>query len=341
MSESEDRTQAPSKLRRQQARDRGQVSHSPELTGAAALLAGSLLLGVCGEQLATGLVTLVRTPWTGELPLSLEVGESVTLMRDAAFGVLGPLILLFLGLVAAGIAAHQAQVGGLWAPGVLALDPGRLWAVGGRGLGARLSRGAWILGKTIVILAVAVWAIGMRMNEFNGYARLPIPAMARGWCDLVRGLLVTMAVAAAVLGLIDYALGRMRFESMLRLTPDEAREDQKAMDGDPAAKSRRRRLAQALRGNSPELMQGARLVVTGEQGITVVLAGAPTASRINVRSSAKGATGLAMRKAAAAARVEIVEAPKLAIALALASSRPGTPLSPEILGELTDIWPIS
>src|SRR4051794_25035510 len=100
--EAEDRTQAPSKLRLQQARDRGMVAHSSELTGAAALLAATLMLGVVGESLATGLLSVVRGPWIGRLDLSLDAASVVDHLRAAALDVLGPLGLLMLGLVAAG-----------------------------------------------------------------------------------------------------------------------------------------------------------------------------------------------------------------------------------------------
>ena len=51
---SEDRTQEPSQRRRVEARERGQVARSPELTGSAGLLAASALLGIWGDDLALG-----------------------------------------------------------------------------------------------------------------------------------------------------------------------------------------------------------------------------------------------------------------------------------------------
>ncbi len=158
--EAEDRTQAPSKLRLQQARERGMAAHSPELTGAAALLAATLMLGIVGESLATGLLSVVRGPWTGVLDVTLNAPAAVAHLRTAAWSILGPLGLLVLGLVATAFAAHQAQVGLLWSPALIAPDVARLWGVGGgRGLAARAGRGAWTLAKGVVVLAVAAWAI--------------------------------------------------------------------------------------------------------------------------------------------------------------------------------------
>ena len=57
---SEDRTQPASKRRLQIAREQGQVAHSPELTAAGGWLVAVLLLGFWCEDLAGGLIGLVR-----------------------------------------------------------------------------------------------------------------------------------------------------------------------------------------------------------------------------------------------------------------------------------------
>ena len=62
---SEDRTQPPSKRRRQLARQQGQAAHSPELTAAGGWLAAVVLLGALGDDLALGLTRLVRSSLTG------------------------------------------------------------------------------------------------------------------------------------------------------------------------------------------------------------------------------------------------------------------------------------
>ena len=51
----EERTQPPSKRRRQQARQHGQVAHSPELTAAAGWLAAVLLIGSLQRKSGTRL----------------------------------------------------------------------------------------------------------------------------------------------------------------------------------------------------------------------------------------------------------------------------------------------
>src|SRR5206468_8809661 len=102
---SEDRTQEPSKRRRLEARQRGQVARSPELTGAAGLLAASALLGIWGDDLVLALVGLAHHCWSGDLGVSAGPAEVVDRLRRAALGVAGPLLGILGGTVAASVAA--------------------------------------------------------------------------------------------------------------------------------------------------------------------------------------------------------------------------------------------
>jgi flagellar biosynthetic protein FlhB len=337
--EAEDRTQAPSKLRLQQARERGMAAHSPELTGAAALLAATLVLGIVGESLATGLLAVVRGPWVEGLNVTLDASAAVAHLRAAAWSILGPLGMLVIGLVGAAFAAHQAQVGLLWSPALMAPDVARLWGVGGgRGLAARAGRGAWTLAKGVVVLAVAAWAIRARLDDLAAVGTLDTPALAHAWAGAVRGLLGTLAISALALGAVDYAMQRSRFAAMLRLTPEQSREDQKAMDGDSALRGRRMRLARAWRGDAPELLVGASLAVAGANGLIVILVGTPS-TKVSVRSAADGVTGAKLRRSAEQARIATVERPDLARKLARSASKPNQRLAPELMADLAALWP--
>ena len=342
---SEDRTQEPSKMRRIQARERGQVARSPELTGAVGLLAASALVGIWGDDLALALIGLIRAPWLGDLGVGIGADEVVGRIRQAAWGVAGPLLGIVGGAAAATVAAHQAQVGGLFVPGLLAPDPARLWSLrldeggsaAGNGPAARAARGAWSVLKAVVVVAVAGGSIRSGLGDFYRLGRLDPPGLARGAASILGGTALALALATLALGLVDFALQYRRFEAMLRTTDQENREDQKAAEGDPALRSRRRRQARALRGDAPELLAGATLVVVGAAGLVVVLAGGPPPRRVSIRSTANGPTGRSLLQAARSARLAIVEAPGLALDLA----RSGSPLPPpESAAGLAAIWPI-
>lgn len=333
----ENRTQAPSKHRRQQARERGQAAHSPELTGAIGLLAASAALWVWGDGLALAVVTLVREPVAGVALVSTDASEVVARLRQVAFEVFTPIFLVMFAFTAAALGAHQVQVGGVWAPGLLAPDPSRLWAFGsGSGFGYRASRGLWGMAKAVVVLAISAsviridWPSFQRLEDANALA----VASAQG----VRHLLIVLSAATVVLGLIDYWLRHRRFEAMLSTTPEEQREDLRAMEGDPALRARRRRIARSWRTDSPELIAGASLVLTGPRGLTVLLAGGPPPRIVSVRSIVSGLGGDRLRRAADSAGVTTVSAPGLALRFAKRRS-PSLPPTPDLLHDLAPLWP--
>ena len=339
---SEDRTQEPSKRRRIEARERGQVARSPELTGASGLLAASALLGIWGDDLALGLVGLVREAWSGDGLVSGGSAELVAHLRRSAGMVAGPLLGILGGSVAAAVLAHQAQVGGLFAPSLLAPKASRLWSLqldedeAGSALVSKLGRGAWSVLKAVVVVGVAAWMIRSDLTALHGLGRLEPPAMAAAAGALMRSMAFALALATLALGLVDFALQYSRFEAMLRLTPDQHREDLKAADGDPGLRSRRRKQAQALRGDAPDLFAGASLAVLGASGLIIVLAGGPPPRRLTIRSSANGATGQRLHQSAGKAGLATLDAPALALALA----RLRTPVvPPELMPVLAQEWP--
>ena len=335
----DERTQAPSKVRRQAARERGQAPHSAELTAAAGLLAASALLGVWGDDLAMAMLGSLRVPLSGTPIVSADAAEVVARLRAPALGVAVPFFGMVAGVVVAAVAAHQAQVGLLWAPSRIAPDVTRLWGIGqGPGLVTQAARGAWALAKTAVIVLVAAWAIRSEWAGFQRLGSLDMSSLARASCHALGSLAVILAVATLVLGLIDYGVQYRRFEARLRMTPEEEREDRRTTDGDPAVRARRRQIARTWRGDSRELLAGASLVLTGPAGLTLVLAGGPPPRRVSIRTTAQGASGARLRTAADAARVPQVAAPDLARQLARRQA-PGLPLPEEILGELAALWP--
>jgi flagellar biosynthesis protein FlhB len=336
---SEGRTQSPTTLRRQQARERGQVAHSPELTGAVGLLAAVALLGVWGDDLAAGLLALVREPLVGVPVLSADAAGVVERLRHLALGVAGPLGAVVAGVTTAAMLAHQAQVGGLWVPGLLAPDFARLWTLGqGANLAARGERGAWSLVKTLVVLLVAAWAVWSGWKGFQRLGGMEPSVLARAAGEALRQTTLTLAATTLALGLIDFALQYRRYEALLRVTPQEQREDLRAIEGDPTLRARRRQLAKTWRADSGAVLARASLVLLGRSDLTLVLSGGPPPRRVQVRTVTHGVTGARLRRAADSAGVARVDAPDLARRIARRRA-PALPLSPEILNDLAALWP--
>ncbi len=336
---SEDRTQPPSKRRRQQAREQGQAVHSPELTAAVGWLVAVVALGVFGDDLAGAMIGLVKQSMTRASAAPVDPAGVVSRIRYMVLVLAWPLGIILAAFAAAAVAAHQLQVRGLFATTLVAPDLARLWTPGkGPGLAVRSGNLAWAMVKAVVIVIVSAWVIRAGWLEIQGLSRLEALALAHVATQSVLRLVVVLGGLLLIMGLVDYGLRFARFETMLQTTAQEQREDQRVIEGDPAAQAQRRRIAHAWRGDSPELLAGARLVLIGPGGLTLILSGGPPPRRVSVRSVARGKPGQHLRRSAEAANLPSVEMGELALLLARHSTG-GSPVPAEYAGELAAIWP--
>ncbi len=336
---SEERTQPPSKRRRQLARQQGQAAHSPELTAAGGWLAAVVLLGVLGDDLALGLTGLIHGSLTDPALPSADPAAVVAHVRGLVFGLAWPMAAILSGFAAGALAMHQVQVRGLWSPRLIVPDPARLWIFSSRpGLAAQTERSVWSMVKAVVLVTASAWTIRAAWYDILRWSGLDGPMLARAAGQAVLHLARVLTAVLVALGLVDYALRYRRFEAMLRSTPQEQREDQRVMEGDPATRAQQRRVARSWRGDAPDLLAGASLLLCGPGGLTLVLAGGPPPRRVTVRSVVQGNSGLRLRRAPEASQLPHVDAPDLARRLARRPAQ-GSPVAAELIAELAAIWP--
>ncbi|WP_337173113.1 EscU/YscU/HrcU family type III secretion system export apparatus switch protein [Paludisphaera sp.] len=339
---SEDRTQAASPRRRQLAREQGKVAHSPELSAAVGWLVAVALLAWRESSLIGSLVDVARVPLI-DPGASLETaGDLGRLAWGVAATVAPPFAVMIAGFSLGATAAHMIQTRGMFSPALLAPDSARLWRVGqGGGIGAKLERSVWSIVKAVVLTFVAFWGLRSCWGELQGLAFQDFPTAVPAAMAILRAPAWALAGAMVVVGMVDYGLRLARFEAMLRMSPEEQREDQKSLDGDPKVRASRRRMAQALRDETPELLAGATLALVGDAGLVVVLSGGPPPRKVFARISARGRTAATIRRAIRQAKLPEVEAPQLA--LRIASSPAASPRAaiadPLLIAQLREAWP--
>ncbi|MEI8020233.1 MAG: EscU/YscU/HrcU family type III secretion system export apparatus switch protein, partial [Schlesneria sp.] len=157
-----DRTLPPTERRRREARSRGEVARSPELTSALILLAGSAVIWWLAPGWATSLADLMRdslrTPQTSVLNVTFVA------ILTQRIGQLLATILLTAGLVVCvtALVANIAQTGWIWIP--TAVRP--RWRFRGLISSERcLDSTGWIL--RLGMLASVVWFFASsRQSQF-------------------------------------------------------------------------------------------------------------------------------------------------------------------------------
>jgi flagellar biosynthetic protein FlhB len=205
------------------------------------------VLSLCGQELARALVGLARQAVAEPAVVGIEPAAWVAHIRQAASAVAAPLGLILAGSAVGAFVAHQLQVRGLWVMGLIAPDPGRLWRPGRGSFSGGVERFAWSLVKTLVLGGVLGWAVWAEWSRLERISALEFPALALAASRAVIQPAMVLGVAMIALGLADLGFRQIRYEAMLRTTPEEQREDIRVMEGDASLRARRRRLASAWR----------------------------------------------------------------------------------------------
>ncbi len=310
-----EKTEAPTPRRLSDARKKGQVARSQDLSAAALLFGGLIALLVVGPgiwraltqvmQLGLGANGLTRA---GDLP-ALAIAMGIGAFQDVA------LLMLILFIVA--LAIMYAQVGFLFTLTPLTPNLGKLNPLSGVKRLFSAKKAVELLmnvGKMILVCGVAYVTIMGFADRVLFAATATFPVMYPMAWDLVFTLGIRLAVVMLVLALFDYAYQRYRHTKDLKMTKQEVKEELKSMEGDPVLKRRRRQVQMqlAMQRIGRDVPQ-ADVVVTNPTHYAVALKYVPE-SMAAPKVVAKGADFLArrIREIAAAAGVPIVERPALA-----------------------------
>lgn len=316
----DNRTEAATPRRRSEARKRGQVAKSPDLSSLFVLfglvLAMPSLLGFAAQQ-----ITLYFRQVYGNLLTTPPSFASITHMA-ALFGLtltkaIGPLVLLAAAL---GIAINLAQTGPLFALQRLQPDLNRLNPL--QGLSRFLSLNALVeLGKALCKLLLVGWfCYNTIQHAYPLFILLPKCDVAAGVSAILHmahQMAVRVALTMLAISVLDYAYQRYAYERSLKMTKDEVRQEHKQLEGSPLMRSRMRsRQRQMARKRMMNAVPTADVVVTNPTHYAVALKYQP--ERMNAPVVvAKGQDFVAqkIRQLAQEHDVPIVENPPLARAL--------------------------
>jgi flagellar biosynthetic protein FlhB len=274
----EERTEQPTGKKLGDARKKGQVARSRDLSVAAATVAATIALGRLGGQLVTGLGEQLsrdlghlgdapfRTVTTGEL-VSIVIAGGTTMAL-----LVGPIAM---ATMITGVALQGMQGGWNFATEALTVDFNRLNPVNGFKRFGIMQSGMDTL-KSMLGVAVIAWiswlAVDASMNQGLSLAWMsPMDAARTGWAQL-EALMWKVAWGLAFLALGDYWLQRYRLMESLKMTKQEVKDEAKQSEGNPEVKGRIRRIQREMaRRRMLENVQKATIVITNPTHYAVAL----------------------------------------------------------------------
>jgi flagellar biosynthesis protein FlhB len=323
MAESEmggERTEEPSLRRLQEARERGQIPRSRELTNFASMIGGSAALAAVGGTVASHLAQLMRRSLMID-GQALRTTDSMSASLGAAcMSAVTAILPVFGALVAMVLLASVALGGWNFSTRALTPDFSRLSPLSGlkRLFGLRgISELAKALLKFLVVGAVCAGIVSWIFGDVLALGRMaPRAAVSRG-AGLLSWAFVWLCASLALVAVVDVPMQIFQFKRALRMTRQELRDESKELDGRPETKQRIRQMQQTLaRRRMMHKVPTADVVLVNPTHFAVALKYDPKKMRAPV-VLAKGVDLVAqnIRRIAEEHRVPVFEAPQLTRAL--------------------------
>ncbi|MGQ9846483.1 MAG: flagellar biosynthesis protein FlhB [Bacteroidales bacterium] len=270
-----DRTEQATPRRREEARKKGQVAKSREIPSVAILVLGMSTIFFLGtyiyQKLSEEMVNLLKNI----AKINIGFNEIKTLHNEIIwylFKILSPLFLVLLGV---SILSHQVQTRFLFSLEPLRLDFGKINPISG--LKRIIGKHGFIellksVLKFLIIAMVGYFIIKKEVDNVLLLIDQNLGQIFKYISSVSLNLLLKISSIITVLAILDYIYQRWNYESQLKMTRYELKEEMKLTEGDPLIKSRIRSIQRHLaRSRMMAEVPKADVVITNPTHLAVAL----------------------------------------------------------------------
>jgi flagellar biosynthetic protein FlhB len=313
------KTEEPSWRKLDEAREKGQVPQSREVTSWFVVIGATASMMLYASKISGTMQDAMFRFFeqAGEMRLDGT-------FRDALLGTIGEIAAslapAFLIMIGAGLAGPLLQTGMIYAPDKLVPKLSHLSP--GEGMKRLVSVRAFMefikgLLKMGVVAAVVVSVLRPELARMSLMPSLGVAAIGREIATVSMHLALAVIAVLTAIAIADFAYQKLSFLKSMRMSKQEVREEYKQVEGNPVFKSKLRQIrTERARRRMMAAVPTASVVITNPTHFAVALqyevnsAGAP-------RVVAKGADRIAerIREVAREHKVPIVENPPVARAL--------------------------
>lgn len=316
----DDKTEEATPKKREEARKKGQVAWSQEMSMSTLLIAAVLALEVIGSVILDSLEAGLKSGLTVRRHEHSDVEWFTTTVSDALFAVLPGVLPFMTLLVVFAFVSGIMQIGfkASWeklAPNLDKLNPisGFKRILSLQGL---VKAGLAVL--KISVLGVVLWiALASEVEALLVLPELPFAEAARRIANLGIGILWWIAIPLFGVAFLDLMYQRWQHARNIRMSKTDIRDENKQAEGDPEVKARIKRAQREIsRRRMMDEVPKAEVILTNPTHYSVALRyerGDMTAPRVVAKGTELVA--LRIREIAREHGVPIVEDPPLARAL--------------------------
>ncbi|MDK2822094.1 MAG: flagellar biosynthesis protein FlhB [Clostridia bacterium] len=236
-----EKTEKATPKRRQEARKKGQVLKSTEVNSVIILSAAFMLLKLLLPVMLQQIETFIYNLWTTTLIDNITIVSITPILISLIFLFFKLLLPFLLIIMVAGVMANLVQVGFLFTTETLQLKLSRLNPV--EGFKRIFSKKAIAellksLGKIGLIGYIAYINIKNKVNSFPYLMDMELKAIIGFIGDILFTILWKVTLVLAFLALLDYLYQKYEYETNLKMSKQEIKDEYKNIEGDPQIKGK-------------------------------------------------------------------------------------------------------
>lgn len=238
---SQEKTEKATPKKRQESRQKGQVSKSQELPGAFILLVSFLFLLFFGGYFKEHIFQMFRDSFSDSMLLDLTQQNVLSLFSRLAYQLLlivGPFMLM---VVVIGMVGNYSQVGFLFTTEPLMPKLNKLNPL--EGLKKIFSLRSLVeflksMFKLLVIGMVAYSSLWGERAEIVSLSHMPLTEILKYASNVTLMLGIKIAVTLVILAVFDFFYQRYEHEKSLKMSKQDIKDEHKKSEGDPLIKSK-------------------------------------------------------------------------------------------------------
>jgi len=245
----QEKTEQPTPKRREDARKKGDVARSRELTTMGVMLFGSAALAMLARPIGGGIMDGFSGALVTERAKIMDAGYGPQALAEAGLAAITALAPFFVVVIAAALLSSVALGGWAFSAQAIAFKGERLSVIKGvkrifslKSLNELLKAVA----KFAVVATAAVIWLWLSADRLLGLGAQPTGVALGAAAELLVQSLIILSASLFVIAAVDVPFQLWDHTKKLRMTRQEVRDEQKDTEGRPEVKSRIRQLQQQV-----------------------------------------------------------------------------------------------
>ncbi|WP_199611745.1 flagellar biosynthesis protein FlhB [Flocculibacter collagenilyticus] len=276
MADESNKTEKPTPFKLEEAKKKGQVSKSPEVTGLLMLITFSATMFIVGQNIWGGLSELMITLLSTSGELAVNTGNLWDLWNKLGkqlFELFTPLLTV---LVIGAIGFNIVQTGPILSSHPIKPDFKRLNPIQGAkkiiSIKALFDLFKAVIKVVVIAFVWKVFADNWLSNIMDSYGMSPQSFLAH-WAALSLQVILMLVCIMLPFALIDYAFSSWDFEKKMRMSKQDIKDEHKKREGDPQVKQKQKQIQKELLKKAASLksVKDADVIITNPQHIAVAI----------------------------------------------------------------------